>query len=165
MDISFGGIKNLSIKKINHSEYGSYHNNNKIFNYGNKEYEDVFIRCDLTNDEQGNHLSEFRETLAKCRPCYQVNCQDYKNPNSFDIYMSKFKVKGDSVHIRHSNFYINDYDIMLDEPEILPLYTFMAKITREIAQSKDISAANKERAKTVNTTIQDRVMDYIENIM
>ncbi|MDE6138209.1 MAG: hypothetical protein K2F57_01915 [Candidatus Gastranaerophilales bacterium] len=165
MEISFTGIQNLYIGKKTYSKFGSYVTNSGMVKRGNKEYTDVLIKCDLTDDAQGKHLSEFYETLAKCRPCYQVNCINREKPNHFKLLMKHFGVEDGDVNVLNSSFKINDYDIMLDERQILPLFSFMAKITRQIAHAKGPSDAQKEYAKFVNHGIHNEAMNYIENIM
>lgn len=162
--ISFTGIQNLYIGKKTYSKFGHYLNAVGEIKRGNKDYTDVLIRCDLTNDEQGNHLEEFYEVLSKCRPCYQVNCVDSKKPNQIRLLMKHFGVKGDKVDVQNSNFKINDYDIMLDEREILPLFSYMAKLTRTIANAKGPSDNQKQYAKFVNHAIHNEAMNFIDNM-
>ncbi len=165
MEVSFTGIHNLHIGKKTYSKFGSYVDSTGIIKRGNKDYTEVLIKCDLSDDAQGNHLSEFHETLSKCRPCYHVNCINHQKPNQFTLLMKHFGVKDDVADVLNSNFKINDYDIMLDEREILPLFSFMAKITRQIALAKGPSDAQKQYAKFVNHGIHNEAMNYIENIM
>lgn len=165
MEVSFTGIHNLHIGKKTYSKFGSYVDSTGIIKRGNKNYTEVLIKCDLSDDAQGNHLSEFHETLSKCRPCYHVNCINHQKPNQFTLLMKHFGVKDDVVDVLNSNFKINDYDIMLDEREILPLFSFMAKITRQIANEKGLSDIQKLYAKFVNYGIHNEAVNYIENIM
>lgn len=165
MEVSFTGIHNLHIGKKTYSKFGSYVDSTGIIKRGNKDYTEVLIKCDLSDDAQGNHLSEFHETLSKCRPCYHVNCINHQKPNQFTLLMKHFGVKDDVADVLNSNFKINDYDIMLDEREILPLFSFMAKITRQIANEKGLSDIQKLYAKFVNYGIHNEAVNYIENIM
>lgn len=165
MEVSFTGIKNLYIGKKTYSRIGSYLNSKGQIKRGNKDYTDILIKCDLTDDEQGKHLSEFQETLRKCRPCYEFNCVNSQKPNHFRLIMSHFGVKDDIVDVQNSTFKINDYDIMLDEREILPLFSFMAKITRQIANAKGPTEAYKEHAKFVNYAIHNEAVNFIENMV
>lgn len=166
METSFTGIHNLYIgTKKPYSVHGSYVNNAGIVKQGLKNYTEVLIKCDLSDDAQGNHLSEFLEILKKCRPCYQVNCINKEKPNHFRLLMTHFGVKDGDVNVLNSSFKINNYDIMLDEKEALPLFSFMAKLTRQIANAKGPTEAYKNYAKFVNHGIHNEAMNYIENIM
>lgn len=162
-NISFTGIKNLYIGKKTYTKFGHYLNAAGEIKRGNKDYTDVLISCDLTDDAQGNHLDEFYRVLSECRPSYQVNCIDSKKPNQIRLLMKHFGVKDDVVDVQNSNFYINDYKIFLDENEILPLFTYMAKLTRIIANAKGPSDNQKQYAKFVNTAVHNEAMNFIEN--
>ena len=72
-------------------------------------------------------MSEFHETLSKCRPCYQVNCINREKSNQFKLFMKYFGVKDDVVSVLNSSFKINDYDIMLDEREIYRCFLLWQK--------------------------------------
>lgn len=163
MEVSFKGINNLYMGKRTYSKFGSYLANNGSIRRGNKNYTEVLIRCNLVDDTRGNDLSEFLDTLAKCRPCYQNNCIDKQNPTQIRLLMSHFSVP-DGAGVQNSEFKINDYDIMLDEKEILPLFTYMAKLTRTIAFSKGPTEAYKACAKSVNAAIHNEAMNFIENL-
>lgn len=163
-NISFTGIKNLYIGQRTYTKLGHYLNAAGQVKIGNKDYTDVLIKCDLTNDKQGNHLDEFHKVLSECRPCYQVNCIDSKKPNQIRLLMTHFGVKGDVVDVQNANFKINDYDIMLNEREILPLFSYMAKLTRTIFHAKGPSENQKQYAKFVNTAVHNEAMNFIENM-
>ena len=164
MDISFTGINNLYIGKKCYSKYCSYLARNGKLKNGTKDYKDVLIKCDLTDDDSGQHLTKFRKALSKCRPCYQVNCVNSKKPTQIELLMNHFKVSEDAG-VQNSSFKINGYDIMLDEPQVLPLFTFMAELTRSIASLKESSKAKKYIAKEVNRAIHNTAVNFIEEIM
>jgi len=165
MEVSFKGINNLYIEKRTYSKFGSYLAQSGHVKQGQKNYMDVLIRCNLSNDYRGNDLSEFLDTLAKCRPCYQHNCINKENPTQIRLLMQHFSVKDDVVDVKNSNFKINDYDIMLDEREVLPIFTYMAKLTRTIAFSEGPTEAYKKYAKFFNTAVHNEAMNFIENLM
>lgn len=162
--ITFTGINNLYIGKRTYTKFGHYLSSHGVLKQGQKDYTDILIRCDLTNDKYGAHLDEFHEALAKCRPCYQVNCINREKPNQIELLMKHFGVKDDIVNVLNSNFKINGYDIMLDEREILPLFSYMAKLTRTIALAKGPSEAQKQCAKFVNHGIHNEAINFIENM-
>ncbi len=165
MEVSFTGINNLYIGKKVYSKFGSYINDSGITKRGQKNYTDVLIKCDLTDDAQGNHLDEFYKTLSQCRPCYQVNCINHEKPNHIELLMSHFGVEDGDSKVLNSNFKINNYDIMLDERQILPLFSYMAKLTKTIANAKGPSENQKEYAMFVNHAVHNEAVNYIENIM
>jgi len=164
-NISFTGIQNLYVGKRNYSKYGSYLSLDGNVKQGNKDFTEVLIKCKLTDDKYGNHLSEFNEVLSKSRPCYHVNCINKKAPDEIKLLMKHFNVQDDPIDVNNSEFFINDYQIMLDEKQVLPLFSFMAKITRLITNAKGPTENQKQYAKFVNNAVHNEAMNYIENVM
>lgn len=164
MEISFTGIQNLYIGQKTYSKLGSYLGINGKIKQGTKDYTDILIKCDLTNDKYGNHLDEFKNALFKCNPCYNINCVNLTKPNHIELLMEHFRVKDGKFNVFNSNFKINNYDIMLDEREILPLFSYMARLTRTIALSKGPSEVQKQYAKFVNHGVHNEAMNFIENM-
>lgn len=164
MEVSFTGINNVRIFKKSYQKIGSYLSNDSTVKQGNKQYLDVLIQCDLTDDALGKDLTEFKETLKKCRPCYQVNCVNSKQSNHVSLMSSTSLAKDTFGIARNSTFKINGYDIMLDERQILPMYSFMAHLTRKISQMADLSHEKQQCASFVNKAIDTEAVNFIENL-
>lgn len=164
MEVSFTGINNVRIFKKSYQKMGSYLSNDSTVKQGNKQYLDVLIQCDLTDDTLGKDLTEFKETLQKCRPCYQVNCVNAKQPNHVSLMSSTSLVKDTFGVVSNSTFKINNYDIMLDERQILPMYSFMAHLTRKISQLADLSPQKQQCANFVNKAIDKEAVNFIEKL-
>lgn len=122
------------------------------------------MKCNLTNDAQGNDLEDFQKTLSKCRPCYQFNCIDRVNPDKFELHMKRFDVKDDFLPATSSSFDINNYEIMFDEREILPMVDFMARLTRKLSKSNDLTEQQRKVMSFINQSIADRAEDFIESL-
>ena len=117
------------------------------------------------NFDYGNDdFKEFLKTLEKCRKHYQTDCINMQNPSQIRLVMQHFSVP-DGTNVQNSNFKINDCDIMLTERKALPLFTFIAKLTRIIAFAKGPSEAYKNCAKFVNAAAHNEAMNFIENLM
>lgn len=164
MNVSFTGIKNICISKKGYSKFGTYLGIDNELKQGKKLYTDIKMRCNLTNDAQGNDLEDFQKTLSKCRPCYKFNCIDKNNPDKFELHMERFDVKDDILPTSTSSFDINNYEIMFDEKQILPMVDFMARLTRKIAKSKDLTEQQRKVISFINQSIADRAEDFIENL-
>lgn len=122
------------------------------------------MKCNLTNDAQGNDLEDFQKTLSRCRPCYQFNCIDRVNPDKFELHMKRFDVKDDFLPATSSSFDINNYEIMFDEKQILPMVDFMARLTRKLSKSNDLSEQQRKVMSFINQSIADRAEDFIESL-
>lgn len=163
MNVSFTGINNIYIGKKKYSKFGTYLGIDNEIKHGNKLYTEIKLKCNLTNDEKGNDLDDFKKTLSRCRPCYQYNCIDKNNPNKFELHLKRFDTKDDVFALSNSNFDINNYEIMLDEKQILPLLDYIAKVTKKLSQSKNLTDNQKQVMSFVNKSIAKEAEEFIEN--
>lgn len=162
LDISFTGINNLYIGKKTYSKVGSYLSNDSKLKQGNKNYTLIKISADLTDDQNGSDLTDFKTALSKCRPCYQINCINKEQPNKIELLVKRSDIQDDIGKSSHSIFSINNYEIMLDEKQILPLFTYMAKLTRKIAKLQTTSENQKYYANLANKYIDTEARNFIE---
>ena len=163
MNVSFTGINNIYIGKKKYSKFGTYLGIDNEIRQGNKLYTEIKLKCNLTNDKYGNDLDDFQKTLSRCRPCYKYNCIDKNNPNKFELHLKRSDVKDDVLAISHSNFDVNNYEIMLDEKQILPLIDYIAKITKKLSKSKNLTDNQKQVMDFVNKSIAKEAEEFIEN--
>ena len=162
-NVSFTGINNVKIFTRQRSQIGSYPDVNGKIKQGEKLYTEIKLHCNLTNDKNGNDLDDFYDTISKSRPCYQFNCIKKENPNGFNLDLKRIDVKDNLMKITKSFFQINDYDIMFDERKILPLAGFIAKITKKLSKSPELSEEQQKIMKFANQSIAKEAEDFIEN--
>lgn len=163
-NISFQGLNNLSIAKKNFVTHGSYITKGGRIKYGDKDNLYVRIKCDLTNDASGNHLDKFKEALSQCDAFYKENCVSKDNPNAIELLMRNYQVEGDK-DAEFNCFKINGCEIPMNNRAILPLYSFMAYLTREASKHPTTTSTRQKYTDIVNTKVADTAMDYIENRM
>lgn len=164
MEISFNGINNLSInsKKIN--KFGAYLTHDRHIKRANKEYTIVKVYADLTDDKYGNDLSEFKNTLKKSRPYYSVHCVNRKAPENIEMTLIREDIKDDMGDVSLSNFKINNCGVILDEREVIPLLTYIAKFTKKVKNMAGLSKANREAAELINRSISEEAVKLLELI-
>lgn len=164
-EISFTGIYNIKIKKHSESRFGSYLSPNAVLKQGEKRYRNVILECDITDDSLGKDYTEYVKSLRKCSPKYEFNCIKSQNPNHIKLRMDRFDVKDDLGRVTESAFKINDFDIPLNSRETLPIYTFMAALTRNIQNLKGMTEEQIKYLRFINKSIHKKAVDFIENIM
>ena len=71
MDISFTGINNLYIGKKAYSKFGTYLGEDRKLKQGKKFYTEIKMKCNLTNDAQGNDLEDF-QVQTPYKDYYQI---------------------------------------------------------------------------------------------
>lgn len=169
--ISFNGITNIKIMGKSYEQCGFYFpdsaNNiasksNKILEYGKKRYKELHICCDLTDDANGNDFSFFKEKLKNSKKHYELNCIDSNNPHHVDLYMKRFDVRDKYGRTSNSEFKINKCSILLSDKNVLPLYTFMAKVTRKIENMTNLSEMRRKCAQLFNLSVQKEAVQFIE---
>lgn len=165
MQVTFTGINNLYIGKKAYNEIGSYLTRNGNIKEGEKTCLDVLIKCDLTDSKSGTHLSDFQNALKKISSYSQVDYINPEKPTHIELLAQHVKVDNDKEACPFTVFKINGTEVVLDDPKILPLYTYMAKLTREIAAIPKVSNSQQAYAKAVNRFVQDEAVYYIDYVM
>lgn len=167
-NISFTGFKNVKIKLDTRDRIVPCTFSNNVTRNCNAKYKGITINCDLFNSEaiNDNHLIQFYELMRKVK-------RNFINPNSpqhLEMKFEKFNVlnsDGDVINI--SRFCeINGENVNLENPQdriFLPLYTFMAKLTREINEKCNICELGHDSVKLANKIIHKSAVNFIENIM
>lgn len=167
MQVSFKGINNVYVAKStkNDVRIGSYADSAGNIKRGEKSYSTIRIKCDLTDDENGNDLTKFKDALSRSRYTYEANCIDKDNPNHIELEVKRFEVDDDvEGTISNSSFKINNTEIGLTERQDLPMYTFMAYLTKNICNTPGISQAKYDCVKTFNDSVATEAMRFIDNM-
>ncbi len=167
-EISFTGIHNIKIKKQLDKRFGSYLAPNGVLKQGEKHYKNMIVECDLSDDASGKDFAEFVSALKKCGPKYEFNCIQYQNQsgvNHLKLRMDRFDVQDELGRVTEAHFKINNFEIPLNNRETLPLYTFMAALTRKIQELQGLSEDQCKYLKFINSSVHKKAVDFIENIM
>lgn len=163
-NITFQGINNISIGKNAFSQTGSYMSSNGHVRQGIKDNLYVKIKCDLSDDVFGNHLTKFKEALNKCGNFYKENCINQSSPDQFELILRHYDVKNDK-NAEFNSLKLNGCEVLLNNRKTLPLYSFMAQITKEIAKHPTTTDTRKSYIDMVNSKIYKIAMDFIDNLM
>jgi hypothetical protein len=165
MQVSFTGINNLYIGKKASSGFGKYMTRQGDIKEGEQQFFDVLIKCDLTDSKRGNNLSDFQNAVNKVRSYAQVDYVDSKNPKHIELLAQHVKMPNDTDALNFTVFKLNGTEIVLDNPKILPLFTYMAKLTRDISNASNHTDAQGAYASMVNRFVHDEAVYYIDNVM
>ena len=171
--ISFTGINNIKIYKKTYEQFGSYLPANyaykkgeiqDVMSYGKKKYNEIIINCDLTDDTFGADLTMFREALKNSQLQYEFNCVDKSNPNYISLFLKRFDVRDEIGHTSNSEFKINGCPILLNDRGVLPIYSFIARLTRKISEMQELSEPQRKCANFVNKSVHKEAVEFIENM-
>lgn len=165
MEVSFTGINNLYVGKKAYSKIGSFISPTGGIKQGNIENFDVMIKCDVTDDENGKHLSDFYSAVKKCNQQVQQYFINSKKPNHIELLTQKIHINDEPAPVSFSVLKLNGGEAVIENRDILGLYTYLAKLTRDIVSMDTTSRAQKQCVKSVNESIHNEAIDYIDNIM
>ncbi len=153
MNISFKGINNIKIGKKEYSANGMYQKQDNHIGYRKKNYTELKISVKLTDDERGNHLSDY----LKRTPVMYINQQE---PDRLELHIKRFDVPEEKLS--QSFFKLNNKDLFLNDDRILPLMTFLARFTRESSKNPEMSVNQRKYLKLANNSISKESLEYID---
>lgn len=175
MDISFNGIKNINVKTFKVDGYGLYLNNAHQIAEGDKYYTMVALKADLdgtplegeniNSDEYIPHITQYFESLQKLR--HFVLAQkilDIENLGGVEIIMKHFKAPDNLGDINQASFMINGQEVPLVHRNVLPLYSLMARVTKDILKFFKLSPKARESVQLMNDSIASTAEEFIENM-
>ena len=170
--VSFTGINNFHIFRKSYKQFGTYlppsgaQNPDLQFalRYGEKQYNELILHCDLTDDISGNDFTKYLYALSKSYNKSKYQYMDFNKPNHVCIHLKRFDVEDDIGHACESWFKINGQDIILNRREVLALYTFMAEITRKLANVRGMSQNIVKCLRFMNKSVEKSAVDFIENM-
>lgn len=129
MNIHFTGIKNVGFETRSYAQkYEDEEDDNKNFNEIEDEY---FLNVQLSDDKDGNDLTEFRDHVRKTG---LKNFSHPYNPNMLSLQISKDVLeRGYSKNIDYQ-VYINDADKELEvNDNNLQMFSYLARLLNKIS--------------------------------
>lgn len=163
-NITFTGINILSVGQKTETKSGSYITSNGNIKQGEKSYAEYKIKCKLTDDEFGHDLTDFKNSLTKSHKSYQAQCVEQASSDEIDFRIKRCSVNDEVENITNSNFEINGISVLPNDRNILPLFSFLAKLTRNMAKLPDMSEARRNIFRISNQSIQEEAVKFIDNM-
>ena len=163
MTVSFTGINNVYVGKKQVKKFSTYLSNTNELKQGECTYKSVRIKCNLTDDSKGKDLTEFKTALKKSDT--QAKYINKENPNTIDLMVTN-KEANDGIIGKSSTSMIklNGEDVTLTDRKELPLFTYLAKLTRQLTNSPEVSNNQKVCTNMANEGIHNNAIDFIENM-
>ncbi len=175
MSINFTGIKNLDIKTFKADGYGFYLNNANHIEQGDKFYTIVSLKADLDGTViKGEntkapgfqpHITHYFEALQKMK--HFVLAQKIlgiENQDQVEIIMKHYHAPDNLGDVNQASFMLNGQSVPLVHRNVLPLYSFMARVTRDILKFFDLSPKTRESVQLMNNSIAKEAEEFIENM-
>lgn len=162
-NISFTGINNIYIGKNATSQMGSFLSKSRKVKHGLRETLYTKLKCTLCDNESGNDLSEFRDSLKRGN-CFQTASVADTDTTNFELIIKRNHIKDSNEQVSESDFFLNGVGIKPNERGMMPLFTYLAKITRTLGLSPQMSEPQKECLGVMNQSIAEEAMKFIDNM-
>ena len=161
-NISFTGINNFYLGKKVYNKIGTY-----ISKAGDEQlpikHTDIKIKCILTNDNNGKDLSDFYKALDKCGNCFQAINIKQTPIGNFEFIINRSDI-ADRNFSQITGFSVNGCSVLPNERKILPLFTYLAALTRKLAARNDMSQEQRYYLTQANRSIAQEAMKFIDNL-
>ena len=175
MSINFTGIKNLNIRTFKANGYGFYLNNANHIEQGYKYHTVVSLKADIDgtpiNGENVNaqgyksHIEQYFESLKKLK--HFVLAQKIlgiDGQDNVEIIMKHYHAPDNLGDVNSATFMINGQDVPLVHRNVLPLYSFMARVTRDVLKYFELGPETRKSVKLMNDSIAKEAEEFIENM-
>ena len=175
MSVNFTGIKNIDIRALRTPGYGVYLNNAGHLEQGEKYYTVVNLKADLDgtpikgedvfSKDYKSHITQYLESLQKLK--HFVLAQkilQMDNPGQIDLIMKHYKAPDNLGEVNQSTFILNGQEIPIVHRNVLPLYSCLGRITRDILKYFDLGAETRKSVQLMNNSITKNAEEFIENM-
>ena len=164
--ISFTGLSNLKIAQSREPKnwVGLYPSATGELKNGEIETREYKIRVDLTDDYSGRDYTDLLVEIAKAEKGLNTSYIKNAPPNRIELHMIKNKVVDDVVFkdYTYSTFKLNGEDIPIMGFKTLGLYTYLAKLTRNLKQNFILDPTQERIIDDFNQSIQDTAERFID---
>lgn len=164
--ISFTGLNNLKIVQSREPQkrFGLYPAATGEVKNGEIETSEYKIRVDLTDDYFGRDYTDLLLEMTKAEKGLNTSYIKNSPPNRIELHMIKNTVLDDDTFkdYTYSTFKLNGEDIPIMGFKTLGLYTYLAKLTRNLKQSFILDPKQEEIIDDFNQSIQDTAERFID---
>ena len=173
MSINFTGIKNLDVKIFKADGYGFYLNNAHNIDQGDKFYTIVSLKADIDgtamkgeNTNAPNykpHFTQYFEALQKLK--HFVLAQKIlgiDEQDKIEIIMKHYHAPDNLGDVNSATFMLNGQEVPLVHRNVLPLYSFMARVTKDVLKFFNLRPETREAIQLMNDSIAKEAEEFIE---
>ena len=170
MNVSFTGIKNLDIKTFKTEGYGFYLSNANKIEEGDKFYTLVSLKAELdgtpikgeniNSPNYQSHISQYFDALQRLKHfVLSQKILGVEEQGKIEIIMKHYNAPDNLGDINHATF-----NIPLVHRNVLPLYSFMARVTKDILKFFNLGVETRESVQLMNDSIAKEAEEFIESM-
>lgn len=124
------------------------------------DFEQINFTCKL-DDEVKRDLNDFYTALAKYKDSRKFTAKA-DSFDSIDLFYSNIDVKLPNKIENYNSLKLNGEELNIEDDSILPLYTFLAALTRNISIIEEIDPVPRAWFKKLNSEIHKRACEYLD---
>ena len=162
MSISFTGLGNIKVFKVEKQGEGIFQDKLNQLKTGEFNITEVKLRFNLTNDAEGKDMEELQAVLKKAGRAYSYNTQ---MPDTVELHLKSIIADDGIVPVVNSLLRLNSQDINITKREDLGIYTYLAKLTKRIFHRPEISPTQKTYINLIRDAIDENAVHYIDFVM
>ena len=167
MSVSFTGIKDCKVYKKEYTKEGIYKDEYGDFRRGNKNYNEVMMTARLTDDKDGDHLTQYLMSMP-------VGYENTKGYDLVNIHLTKFKPEGNEddsylPNVSYSNeannvstLKLNGRQFDINNDNKLPIASFLAHMTKRDLDLTSLNDNQKKYANVINNAIHEKACTYLD---
>ena len=174
MSINFTGIKNINLAEAKYRDFGVYLNRMNEVTQGERYNKIVSLTADLDDTVMSGediyqknyrpHMRHYLDALQKLNDFEKFKNILGSDPKKMNIVMMRQYVPDNLGSVSNAVFTINGQSIPLTNRNVLPLYTFMARVTRDILKLVELPERARKSIKLMNNSISKEAAEFIENM-
>ena len=166
MSINFTGIKNVHVYNKTYSKEGLYLSDDGNVKRGMKDYREIVLNAQLTDDKDGNHLTEYMKAMPK-------GFENTKGKDIVNLHLIQFEPRPDDDDILcpHVKLFKEDVTDMIklngesfeiNNDSKLPMASFLAHLTKRDTDIAGMSDNQKKYVRFINDAIHQKACDYLD---
>lgn len=167
MSISFTGIKDCKVYKKEYTKEGIYEDENGDFRRGPKKYNEVLMTARLTDDKDGDHLTQYLMSLP-------VGYENTKGHDLVNIHLTKFtpEENEDDAYLPNLSYSdeannvsmlkLNGREFNINNDNKLQIASFLAHMTKRDIDLTGLNANQKKYANAINKSIHEKACTYLD---
>lgn len=160
MSVSFTGINNIRIFRKKPA-LESYIDVDKAVK-DVRRCEEIKLRYTMSNDAKGKDIDEFNEAVSRGLALSGEKIKKVGEPVDMSILIKHRTFPTEEFKPAETEFVVNETLVPLNKNSDLGMYTYLAKLTRNMAKSPEMTPAQKDSLNEINEYVADEAIKFIE---
>ncbi len=160
MTVSFTGLSNIKIlkKKPALETYIDIDKAEKNI----RKCEEIKLKYTMSNDSKSKDIDEFNEAVSKGLALSGEAIKTPNTPADMSILIKHRTFPNEEFKPAETEFIVNQTVVPLNKTSDLGMFTYLAKLTRNMAKNPEMTEAQKDSLNEINGFVADEAVKFIE---